>query len=407
MFKFWQVQQVMRFPDEGPDVVDPEIAILDKGTEDTEEEEQEESEDKPEDTEESEEDTEESEEESEEEEEKPEDKEEDDGEALARVPYNELKEALKENPELLKKLKTQFFREQKFTELFPTIEVAQKAAQAQDNFEFLRDMVLEGNAEDMLSQVKQTSDKSLKNFASNFLPSLAKVDNDIYVEVTTPIIQDVLFKIAEYGKGKGGKEGDNILNAAKVAHFTVFGNYNLGKPVEHKVEKDPDLERDKKDFYQARYTELASSIHGDIDSKLDSEIEQGLDPTNSLKPGLKRLLIKEIKTELFKQLDSDTEHMGRMQSLWRREEKAGFKGEYKDSIKTTFLSRAKTLIPKIRASKRSEIFAGQKKADVSKKDKLDKRDKAIPVGRTLKSGTKQVTVAQARKAGMTDMDLLS
>src|SRR4051812_17852155 len=121
MFKFWQVSSPFYSPD---DVLDTNVDT-DTDTDDIKDDDiksdtdilgdDDEVEEKDEDS---------KDEDSEEEEES-----EEDSEELVRVPYNELKDALKDNPKLLKSLKSAFFREQEFTKIFPTVEAAQNASQ--------------------------------------------------------------------------------------------------------------------------------------------------------------------------------------------------------------------------------------------------------------------------------------
>jgi len=407
MHRFYFVQPVMRMADEGGDAPseNPELNILETGNADGDVEGKEEDGEGAEDTE-TETDGEATGESSEEgeEDEKSAKADADEEEPLTRVDYSKLKEALKEHPEVLKALKTQFFREQKFTELFPTVDAANAALEDSQKFEVFKEMVLDGNTDEFVSQLGE----NIGEFAENLLPSLARLDAKTYERVTTPLIRNVFWQIAEYGKELGGDAGENIINAAKVAHHAVFRNYELGKPeVKQQQRIDPKLEADRREFYNQKYSELSSSLLNDVERTLDSEIEQGLDPTNSLQPGLKKLLIKEIKTELYSRLNADKAHMGRMQALWAREQKEGFKGSYKDSLKSTFLSRAKTLIPVIRKEKRTEVFATQKSKDKALGDKLNNRPRIVPSGGKPATSRKPVSVAEARKRGMTEMDLLS
>jgi len=408
MHKFYRVQDISRIPEEGGSGegsgADAELNILETGNPDGDVEgEKEDGESGAEDgtTEEVGEEEGESGEESAENEESEEDTEE---EPLTRVDYPKLKEVLKDHPEVLKALKSQFFREQKFTELFPTVDAANAALEDSQKFEIFKEMVLGGNTDEFVSQLGS----NIGEFAENLLPSLARLDSKIYERVTTPIIRNVFWQIAEYGKELGGDAGENIINAAKVAHHAVFRNYELGRPeAPRQQQRDPKLDAERRDFYNQKYTELSASLLGDVEKILDTEIEQGLDPTNSLQPGLKKLLIKDIKTELYSRLNADKAHMGRMQALWLREQKEGFKGSYKDSLKSTFLSRAKTLIPAIRKEKRTEVFATQKSKDKALGDKLNNRPRIVPSGGKPTASRKPISVAEARKKGMSEMDLLS
>jgi len=149
MHRFYFVQPVMRMADEGGDAPsdNPELNILETGNADGDVEGKETDGEGAEDTE-TEEDGEATGEPSEEgeEDEKSAKADADEEEPLTRVDYGKLKDALKDHPDVLKALKTQFFREQKFTELFPTVDAANAALEDSQKFEVFKEMVLGGSS---------------------------------------------------------------------------------------------------------------------------------------------------------------------------------------------------------------------------------------------------------------------
>ena len=136
-------------------------------------------------------------EEKEEKEEKKEGEEEEENIELARVDYEELK---KEFPELFKKfpsLKHAFFREQQFTELFPTVEDAKAASEAQAQLEEISETVVSGDVGAFFTSLKNESEDGYKKFTGNFLPTLAKADKDLYLDVISPEVSLSLIHISE------------------------------------------------------------------------------------------------------------------------------------------------------------------------------------------------------------------
>ena len=99
-------------------------------------------------------DEEEDDEEGEEDQEDGEDDEEDDKEdelELSRVSYKEVKEKFPSFFKDFPSLKHAFFREQQFTELFPTLEDAKKAIEDQQQFQEITEAVIEGDANKFIS----------------------------------------------------------------------------------------------------------------------------------------------------------------------------------------------------------------------------------------------------------------
>lgn len=309
---------------------------------------------------------------------------------LTRHSYRDIKEKY---PTLFKDfpgLKQAFYREQEFTKLFPTVEDAQEALAAAENFTGLRDAVVSGDAETFLTNLKEASPESLDDFAGNFLTDLKQVDKEVYYKVTTPVIKNILSEVYKVGVSKKDK---NVQNAAILAFQEIFGgdfadipgNLSANHVRERKTnDDDPDkrkFEQERNQFYSIKHATLVKDISSNVERELTSEIEKGLDPKNAIRPGLKKIIVDKILDEVMREVSKDQNHVGRMTALWERERKQGFNGAFKDSIKTTYLSRAKALVPKIRQRIRTEITAGQKQDDKNRKEKLNSGAKrVVPAG---------------------------
>jgi hypothetical protein len=328
---------------------------------------------------------------------------------LVRASY---KDVTTKYPQFFKdfpELKTAFFREQEFTKVFPRVADAKLAAQEQSEYEEVKEVVLGGDAETFLNNVGSNNPTAMKKFANNFLPALEKLDEQTYYKVTAPVLQNVLHQVFSRAKAKND---ENVMNAARVANFEIFGTYDLGKPetkggTKEKSDEEKDFEEKQAKFYSQKHTELRTAIVTSLDTAIDKEIEKGLDPTNSLTSGLKKLLIKTIKAEVDEMLAGDTEHTARMDSLWKRERAVGYSGRFKDSIVTAYLSRAKALIPKVRAEKRSEILNERKRNDGKTKEQLTDRVKRPDAGDLSKGKSKVITVKDAKEKKMSDLDILN
>ena len=299
-----------------------------------------------------------------------EDTEEDDDEdedELVRVSYKDIKtkhegrykEFFKDFPGL----KKAFFREQAYTEIFSNPSDAKDAAEAKESFNTVRDTVLSGNAEAFLKDVQNASPQGFKTFTSNFLNGLNKIDNSAFVEITAPVFKATLDQVYKLGKKNSNK---NLENAARLVFSTVFSSDDdlvSGRATDNNKKdapRDEEFNRERNEFYSQKYNGVQKSVSDTLNTKLTKLIDKGLDPTDSLKPGLKRLLIRDIAAGArLCTIVKDKAHMDRVNRLWRAEQSARFNGTNKDSIVMAYLSRAKALIPKIRSAKRKEYFDDQ------------------------------------------------
>jgi hypothetical protein len=332
---------------------------------------------------------------------------------IVRLNWPKLKEKypeLAKDPEF-KQLKNTVYREQEFTKLFPNPKDAEEALTAQGNYEDLRSLVLSGNTEELIKSIGDVSEKSLDSFASSFLPSLRKTNSKLYAKVTTPLLRRVLSEVARHGKQHDDtKTGTNIQNAARVVNKIIFDDDELGKVEDDAVKDtgDKELDEDRKKYFGQKQQDLLDDLVESTDKEMDDLIGE-LDPGKVLekRPKLKAKMLAEIKDEIRKTLANDRAHNTRLNTLWQREQRNGFSGALKDSIKTTFMSRAKVLIPEIRKRVRADYLGATKDSDKNIADKIKNRDRNIEPGRNVTSSGKKVpTAAEAKKKGMTAKDIL-
>src|SRR6187431_596588 len=330
----------------------------------------------------------------------------DDEETLIRVSYTDVK---KEFPDLFKKfpqLKTAFFREQEFTKRFGSIEDADEAVESVEAFRAIESTVKAGNAGEFLDQVSNLSDKAVDRFANNFLPALFEKNQKAYFRVTAPLIRTVLAEVLETGQENGN---NNMMNAAKVVHQAIFRDDRYGKvPMMQRpqVPQDEELSQERNEFYAGKHNNLMLDVTKDIRSRLESEISKSVDPTKSMRPGVKKLIIEKIVSGIDKEVSSDPQHMNRIMSLWRRERQSKYSGRYKDSIITAYLSRARTSMPGVRKSVRSEILGQQKDEDDNRSSKLN-RNTNVPSGSASRGSSRQISVTDARKGKLSDKDIIA
>ena len=329
------------------------------------------------------------------------DKEDKEEEELIRV---ELSEINKEFPQFFKKfptLKHAFFREQQFSEIYPTIEEAQKAADMQAAYEEISSAVTSGDAETFIGELTKESPDGLKKFATNFVPALLESNKDLYYDVVTPIVRQFVRNVYAHGVGENN---DNIKNAAKIVHKVLFsGSYDdVAKEGElatrKSKDKDDTIEKDKQQYFQGKYQNLQKEVGDLLYGRLDEEINKGLEDLTKTRPGLKKMIFKDIRARVLDEMDKDKNHLSRMNQLWKREERNGFNGSLKNSFLVTFMSKAKTLIPKMRIEARKEALG---KDDTGGNNRDNNREPNRHTGgRESKGGTKRMTPERAKSEGL-------
>lgn len=315
---------------------------------------------------------------------------------LARVSLTDIKgkypNFFKDFPDL----KHAFFREQQFTEVFPTVEDARKAAEAQAAYEEMTEAVVDGNASHFLAELKNENPESLEKFANAFLPALQESSKDLYFGVIGPQVRHFVRQVFVHGENE---KDDNIKNAAKIVHKIIFGggydDVERGGDTPHingNGKKDSTIEDDKKRYFAEKYQGLYKDVTASCYGELEKQISKGLEDVDKNQKGLIRLITNEVKSKVLAEMEKDSAYMARMQSLWKREQRTGFSGQLKSSFLTVFMAKAKTIIPKIRGEVRKEALG--------KSGNSGKEGTRITGGK--QSGTKgKITTEKAREQKLT------
>ena len=329
------------------------------------------------------------------------DKEEDEEQDLTRVSLGEIKEKY---PNLFKDyptLKHSFFREQEFTQIFPTVEDARKAAEAASAYEEIASAVSEGNAEFFLSELRKENPQGMETFARSFLPALKESSKELYFDTVGPIVKNYLHQVFAHG---GNEKDDNIINAARVVHKVLFGggydDVEKGEREDIRTnnngKRDTSIEDDKKRYFAQKYSTLYSGVSEMCYSELDRHIDKGLEDLSKSNKGVAKLIHNEVKQKVLAEMDKDANYLGRINGLWKREQRSGFAGTLKESFRTVFMAKAKTLIPKIRSEVRREAM-GKEPANGSNSREASR----LTGGKATNSSGKKVTAEIAKEKGLT------
>jgi len=323
-----------------------------------------------------------------------------------RPTYQELKKA---DPDIFKKvpgLKDIFFREQKFSETFASVEEAQQAASKAESFDLIEATLVNGDPSLMLTELSRNSPGSLPALVDNFLPTLQKLSKDLYVRATMPVLEDLIRFAYNDGKRSGDK---NLMYAAGHLAKHVFGEPRIPEPRNtntgpHPAEVQLREERDR--HFSERYTNFNTEVTETAYTRLEKLADKGInDPEQKLTAFAKKAIIKETLTELDRRLSEDQQLAGTLRQLWRRATVGGFTQGHKEAILNAHLSRAKQLLPGIRNRMVAEAL-GQKQV----KGKALNRKRDLPAGGRGGVGGGRAMTLDPRKidwAKTSDEDILA
>ena len=271
-------------------------------------------------------------------------------------------------------LREMFFREQGYSELFPTVEDAKEAYENSENYGFLRELVEGGtpeNTEEFLGAVKDID--KLQSFAYSFLPALQKVDQESYFKITLPIVDNVLKHAFLEGRKVGNK---NLELAAQHLSQFIFGDASYasgGKSAEQpkaRVSENDDgrkeFEKEKREFFNQRTQEFGADVISTCESQLRSHISSQLKNVES--EFLRDSMVERVVNKINNAIESDRMFQSRLKSLSAQAVKAGLSRDHKERIVQFVISRARSLTPGI-------IQEVQRVAKVGRSPKVEEEGK--------------------------------
>ena len=326
------------------------------------------------------------------------------------------KDILKEFPQLFKKfpyLETAYYRDQKFTEVFPTIKDAEAALESVKSYNELTSKLKTGDIEGVIADIKK-DEKSFNKMVDNYMPTLMKVSPEAYHHIVGNLVK---YTVREMFQEANNKNNDSLKNAATILHDFVFGTTKWTPPTNLSQEQSPadskgvsDLEKREREFNERRFTTAQNDISTRVDNSIKATIEQHMDPNNHMTPFIKNAATEKALKQVEDLLGKDTRFKSLLDRLWQNAAEKDFAKPEMDKIKSACISKARTLLPSVIKAARLEALKGlgrrsknNDEDDDSKDDTVDepkKRDSDSPRSKSDK-GSKN-TVPE----GMSSLDFL-
>lgn len=316
-----------------------------------------------------------------------------DDEELDSIEPPKRKEILAAFPDLFKKfpsLERSMYREQKYSELLPTIKDAEIAVEKASILDQYDKEVMGGSTETLLSTVRDTDKEAFARIVDNYLPTLYKVDQHSYYHTIGNVIKHTIVSMVTAGKEQNSEE---LSEAAAVLNNFIFGTtkfthpQNLSKDevTNDDKEKEERISRREKDFLERQYTSARDDLGTRVDNILKSSVDKAIDPNESMTDFVKKVATREVLEGLEDLVSRDTRFRNIYDRLWERAFENDFSRESMDKIKSAYLSKAKTLLPLLIKRARNEALKGSKRTN----DDTDSKDRKgpLPVGRTRSSTT--------------------
>lgn len=321
------------------------------------------------------------------------DLEEPDESKLQLMTPSKRKDILKDYPDLFKKhpyLETAYFREQKFTEIFPAIKDAEAAARDVKILQDLEDDLQDGNLERLFSGLHRGSKEAYHQAIDNLLPTLASVDRESYDHLVANVTKHTIANLFE----AGNEEGNEVLkNVAVLLNQWAFGTskFTPPTPLAKKVEKNPEAERlenERRDFDRQRFNAARDNLITRVDNTLKNTIQNNIDPRGSMSEYVREKAVEDAKRDLEQQLRSDSRFQKILVQYWQKAKAAGYSESSVADVRKAYLSRAKALLPGVIQNARSRALKGSNRNAASNSGERKVRKGPIAPGKSATSNNR-------------------
>ena len=277
------------------------------------------------------------------------------------VTPDKRKEILKKYPNIFKEfpyLQKAYYREQQFTEVFPTVEDAKEAVTKASTFDQFEQQLLSGNTANILKVVKETDPEAFNKITDNYLVNLLNADQGAYYHVIGNVIKQTVLTMMQDGRAKNN---EITQEAAKILHQFVFGTDEFQPPArlsKPETPQDQELQNERMGFIKERFEIARDDLGTKVSNVLQSTISQHIDPKESMSDYVKKNASKDAYENLEALLGSDRAFRNQLDKLWEKAFESRFSKQSLDTIRSAYLSKAKTLLPRVIQKSRNEALRG-------------------------------------------------
>ncbi len=328
------------------------------------------------------------------------------------------KEILAKYPKLFKDfpyLEKAYYREQQFTEVFPTLQDARTSAEKSRVLDDVERRVMSGDITPVLEAAKQENQESFNKIVDNYLPTLRRIDQQAYYHVLSGVIKDTIVTMVKEGRALG-EQGAPLQAAANVLNQFVFGSQNfqphtqLSKQVDvNEQNREEELKKREQQQIYTRFEGVKEDLQTKADNVLKSTIDGHIDPRKTMTDYVRRHATTEAFDSLETLISKDARFRSLLDKLWEKAFQSNFDKDSTDRIKSAYLSKAKTLLPSVIKKARSDAMRGR--AQVDTEDELESEEKPsrkgpIQPGRPQAPSSGKYKSAKEIPKGMSTLDVL-
>jgi hypothetical protein len=324
------------------------------------------------------------------------------------------KEILAKYPTLFKDfpyLEKAYYREQQFTEYFPTIAEAKTAAEKAETLDKFENEIMGGTTENILKAVKEENPEGFAKLVDEYLPTLARVDERAYMHLLGNVTKHTIVAMVKEAKRSSN---DALQNAAALLNQFVFGsteftppqNLSKGERPEDKRVND-ETKKQQEEFLRGRFDSVNGDLNSRVNNSIRAAIEQNIDPRDTMAPYVKRNAVRDAVETVSELMSKDARFKSITDKLWERAFKENFSKNSTDDIKKAFLSKARTLLPAVIKKARNEALKGTGHRVRNDEEETTSNRGPVPPGKPRTTQAGKITKGSDIPKGMSTLDFLN
>jgi hypothetical protein len=276
------------------------------------------------------------------------------------------REILAKYPNLFKDfpyIEKAYYREQEFTNLFPTINEAKSAVESATVLSRFERSLADGDTSTILSAVKQMDPDAFNQLVDNYLPNLNKVDPQAHLHVVGNVVKNVVVEMVNEGRNSNN---DALKNAAQIVYQFIFGKSrfepvkNLAQPRQSN-DAEVKLNRERQEFAEQRFQTARSEINSKINNQILNTISGNLDPRGQMTEYVKKHAQTEAVSTLKGLVEKDPRFRVMLDKFWESAAKENYSPESMRRIQSAYLAKSKTLLPNVIRKARVDALRGMGK----------------------------------------------
>lgn len=327
------------------------------------------------------------------------------------------REILAKYPQIFKDfpyLEKAYYREQKYTELLPTLDDAKVAVEKSNTLDKFEQDLIGGNTETILKTMKETNPRSFYKIVDNYMNVLGRVDEKAQQHVIGNIMKHTIMSMVHEARNS---KNEALQSAAHILNQYVFGNSefvppkNLVNDNEEKDARGEELRTREQEFQRQQFTSARDNLNTRVNNAIVSTIDAHIDPRQSMTDYIRKNAVREANENLERLISGDSRFKVIMDKLWESAFKDRFSQNSIDRIKSAYLSKAKTLLPSVIKQARINALKGTGRRVVEDRNSeveqpSNKRGPIAP-GKPRPINSGKITKASDIPKGMRTLDFLN